>query len=298
MRAKKQKRASGLLSLIATAILFGLLPLVVRNIGDNIPLFYSYWTRAFVFGFIFHMFWRRTGGRFIKIRQHDWKWLIMRSIGGFISFFGIYLSLLHVDVGTTYFVYFAGFVLSSYLLGIFVFGEKLKKIMIASLVFAFMGLWLTQSATLQTSSLMYTSYSLIGGLGYAIWTSFNKKVVDHYDANQLNIVDFYLAGLFALIVSLIFKEAWLVPALTAPWMWSSIMGVIWVLTGIFIIYGFTHVDVALGSLILLFEIPCALLIGLTLYHEKLTEPALLGGTLIITAIAMPEIADYMSRKKR
>jgi hypothetical protein len=93
-------------------------------------------------------------------------------------------------------------------------------------------------------------------------------------------------------------EPWLIPTTIEVWVGTVGLGIIWIVTGLTIIYGFARVDASLGSIVMLAEIPLALLMAYLVYQETLSPHQILGGILIFIAILLPELADKILEQSK
>lgn len=68
-----------------------------------------------------------------------------------------------------------------------------------------------------------------------------------------------------------------------------LFGVMFLVTGQLMVYGFSNFEAYTGSLIMMSEILFGLIIGFIFYSEVLSPLTLTGGVLIISAMVLPEI---------
>jgi len=278
-------------SLITAAFIFAFFGVITRIIGFNIPLFYQSWTRNLLGVFILSIPFALSKTRWKKTSPQDLKWIAARGLGGTIAFVGSYLSFFYLPLGTVLFIFYGGSTIGGYVLGYFFFKERLNRIKLISLLLALGGLLLIYLLNIKILAPLYMVFSFIAGLGISIWNTFSKKISHQYSATQLNLLDFLFIFVFMLILSLIFRERWIIPTISTPWLVNAGFVVFFISTGQLMIWGFKHIDAQIGSLIMLSEILFGILIGYLFFKETITIFTLLGGIFIITAIVLPQIAQ-------
>jgi drug/metabolite transporter (DMT)-like permease len=64
-----------------------------------------------------------------------------------------------------------------------------------------------------------------------------------------------------------------------------------------LIYGYKKIDVSLGGLIGLVEIPAAILFGYIFFGENVTQNMIIGSIIILFSAAIPDIIDILKTDK-
>ena len=279
---------NGSLALFLAATLYGFIGVFSRIISFNIPLFFQAWSRnvlavLLIFGLV------KIFGGWKKLKPGDFKWFALRGLGGFISFLAFYISFIYLDFSTTYFISYAAATIAGYLLGYLFFKEKLNQVKLISLGLSIIGLFLIFRVNLNLDKSIYLVLSAVGGITLSIWTVFSKKISGIYSNLQMNLIDSIFALSFPLSLSLILREQWSWPTLS--WLWGAnlLFPCLFIPVRFLIVYGFKKVEAQKGSLILLFDIVVGLLLGLILFKENVSLPALMGGALIVAAMIFPNI---------
>ncbi|RJR16234.1 DMT family transporter [Candidatus Microgenomates bacterium] len=277
----------GIVSLILCSFLWGFFGIFARTVGFQLPLFYQSWTRNILTTLLLlpFCFYFRS---FKKVKVKDWFWIILRTTAGVFSFASIFIAFNFIPIGTGYFIFHGGALLTGFALGAILFKEKLTPIRFTSLLLALAGLTLIYSLNFDTN-IVYLLLAFAGGLGSSFWNTLSKKISDNYSALYLNFLDFLAFGMICLIVSLVLGEKWTVPTFTAPWIVNVIFAVLFAVTGQLVIVGFKYTDAQIGSLIILMEILFGIILGFLFYQETLSLLTILGGMLIIIAVVLPEI---------
>ena len=273
-------------SLLMTGFLYGLFAILVRTVGFEFPIFFQMWTRNII-GTLILLAFIVFGHDWIKVRKQDYIWLVLRTIAGIFAYITSYIAFFYIQIGTAYFAYYCGSVFGGYLIGKFLFKEKITLIKIIALILSIIGLFFIYSFNLETNKSIYILIALSSGLVASVWDIFSKKISHIYSATQLNFIDFGLFFVFTFIISITLKETWVMPELSTPWVVNAIFGVIYVICGQLIIYGFKYLDAQIGSLVMLMDAVFGIILGYLIYRETLSLMTLLGGILIFTATILP-----------
>lgn len=287
---QKKSKIVGASSLLATGFIYGWFGIFSKLIAYDLPLFFASLIRdvlgVAILGIILYF---SRSKNYQKIGSADLIWIVLRSVFGLISFFSSYIAFVYLEIGTAYFIYFGAFVLAGYLLGLILFKEKIDLLRGSALILALLGLYIIYHFNFTPNSGLYILLAALSGATGAIWNIFSKKVSDKYSALQLNFMDFVFFGSLVLILSILRGEVWVAPELSSVWLFNLIFGLSFVLTGQLIVIGFNNLDAQIGSLIMLTEIVFGIILGFVFFQETVTLLTLLGGLLIVTAVALPEL---------
>jgi len=292
MLINKRNRNLGLMSIIGATFLYGWFGILSKLIAYSFPIFYASAVRNFlgvVFLAIPLYLTRKSNWR--TLAKSDYKWLILRAFFGLLAFISSYISFIYLEIGTAYFIFYGGSTVFGFIIGSILFKEKLSSIKIAALGLAIFGLLTIYRVNFTPEGAFYMLLAALSGCATAIWNTFSKKISDKYSALQTNFIDFVLVLLFTLICSVLRRELWVTPELSAVWLFNLLFALIFIFTGQLVVVGFKHLDAQTGSLIMLTEILFGIVLGFVFFKEVVTIFTLLGGLMVIVAILLPEIAS-------
>ncbi len=283
-RAITPTHLKGTASLLVATIMYASFGLLSRVIGYSLPLYYQNWTRNLFAALL--LVW--TYRQWKHIKRKDWKWIILRSLSGIAAFQLFFVAVNTMELGLTYFIFYAGSTIGGFALGAFLFSERITPIRMVSLGVAAAGLTLIYGAQARAIDPMYLTIALLAGFATSFWNTITKKVTE-YNGMQLCFLDSLLTVPVYGALSLIYREAWPLTQVSIPQGASLLMGAMFTATGLLIIYGFRRLDAQVGSLILLSEILFAIIYGYFFYREIPSGFAAFGGVLILLAILLPEL---------
>lgn len=277
------------ISLAGAAFLYSFFGVLTRTVGFDLPIFFASFTRDLLGASILllPLFFAK---KFQKVNKADWPWLFLRTCGGVLGFLGSYYAFYYLPIGTAYFIFYGGSTVTGFLLGVFLFKEKMSLFEGLSLGLSLIGLVMIYSiGGVDMKLLPYVVWALLGGVGAGVWNTFSKKVSDNYSATQLNGLDFAIFTLIMGSISLFQGETWSLPNLNSAWIGSLVFATMFVITGQLIIYGFKYLDAQKGSLIMLLEVVFGAVIGFLFYKEVLSFGTLIGGLLILLGAILPQL---------
>ena len=228
-------------------------------------------------------------GKWKSVRRKDYIWIFLRSICGMVAFFGAFVPIMYLPIGTFYFISYAGITIGGYILAKFLFKEEITFIKLVSLILALAGLYFIYSINVETLSLVYVFIAFVGGVGVSGWNILAKKISHHYSALQLNFIDYSMYVFYTLVISIILHETWSFPIVNNAWMAQLGFVAMFLITGQLIIYGFKYLDAQIGSLVLLLEILFGTLFAYLFFKEAVSIMTMMGGALIVIAIVLPEV---------
>jgi len=285
----------GIVSLLISTLIYSFFGVLTRIIGFSIPVFYAMWVRAFVtIGILFLVAYYTH--QWSHVKPKDWKWFILRSVGGMVGFLGSYVSFYFLPLGTALFIFYGGSTVGGYALGRLLIGERITRIKGISLVIALLGLLLIYITRIGTGSLLYMLLAFAGGLGTATWNVSSKKISGTYSDVQLNATDFLLNGMFALFASVLLQEQWVPIQANTVWLANLLFIILFISTGQLMVYGFKRLDAQIASLIMLTEVLFGVILGYLFYAEIPSAWSVVGGGMIIASIVLAEMYSKKARK--
>ena len=175
------------------------------------------------------------------------------------------------------------------LLSAVLFKEKITPVKTAAVVLAFAGCCLVSGIGTDTVlTLTGLLFGLGAGFGYALYTIFSRYALQRgYSSSTINFYSCLFASAGAYVI---WRPAGLFSSMTA-----SLPAVLWCLgTGVLscfvpyllYTYSLTGLENGRASVLASVEPVVASLIGVFVYHEKLTIPAAVGIVLVLSAILL------------
>jgi drug/metabolite transporter, DME family len=295
MRNNQQLLGAG--SILLSTILYGFFVVLSRIVGFNLPIFFQNWTRELVATIILVgiIYFSKQSLKRMTVRDFFWIWA--RALAGSAAFLMYFYCVNAMPVGTTYFLFYGASSLVGFILGSVLFNEKMTPTKWIAMLFAFLGLLLVYSISFRSMPILYILMALGSGTTTAFWEVVPKKV-QTYPTTQFVLLDNLLPIPLYILLSLITHETWTMPAVTLVWAANIFYGILFVLTGQLVVYGFRRLEAQIGSILMLGEIPAAILFGYIFYKETVSPTTLLGGICIIAAVVIPELNMRIRKSKR
>lgn len=208
--------------------------------------------------------------------------------------------------------FYASSLCSAVLIGKFAFNEEIHKYRIASIVLAVIGVviygW-TKSELIQGRGVMtnvpfefgqwpilenWTDLGFVlgvlAGMADAANNTSKRLVKGRADRLVLTIPALLAGGFIALLLSVIKSEEWKVfdMQIHIQWHalgWLALYSVLIVAVSYLTLYGFAHLSISRGSVILVSEIPLTLLFAWIVFDEVPSSHAFLGSLIVLCAVA-------------
>lgn len=287
----------GVFALLIAVGASALLPLVYRGVGDDIAILFANGLSRLAVFFVYLILvlslhsWK-------KPNRSDWLVLALRALVGAGAFLGDFFAVQNLQIGTSYFVYNAGIIAASFLLGALIFKEKTTITKIISLLLALAGLLLVYGNALSIQSgVEWLVVAFLGGLCGALWSTLEKLISSKIHSIQIAMIDFGFVALVYLLLSVLFQEQWSVPVVNTSWL--SVFGIASLIgcIGYAVVAGFRRLEAETGSLILLAQIPLVVLLGYVVFSEQLSVYTIIGGVCIIISACLPFVVPLFAKNR-
>lgn len=230
---------------------------------------------------------------FKKVEKADIKWILAPVLFAIATQAPLYYAFNHMDIGTATLIFYAMFVITSYIVGTFLLGERLTRIKIVSLMLAFCGLTILFGVSLGSVSLFALLMAVTNGIASGGEVATTKKSTQKFSSLQVSI--YVWGGILVthLPLALLLREPQVPIGLN--YIWGSMVGyaVSGLLATWLVFEGFKYVDASIGGLLGLFEILLGVFFGILFFHELLTPSILVGGGLIVLAAMLPDLSMYI-----
>ena len=200
------------------------------------------------------------------------------TFGFVVLFFTI--SVNNTKLSNSVFLLYAGSMISSLIIGTFLFKEKLTAVKIVALVLTFSGLYMYSNAFLVLSNgiLAGLASGLFDGISNAI-----RKTLKGINRNSILTYQFLFSSLLATLVLVVSGDVIIKDIALLPVIAMIIFAILQIGLGNLLLFGFQHFDVNIGTVILATELFFATIIGFLLFKEVPTSREMIGGLFIFIA---------------
>lgn len=278
----------GFVALVLASFLYGLQGIFMRLIGTDFGVFYPFVIRGLVIAAIFAVFLYLTHG-YKRILSKDYKWFLLMPVVGVAAVVTLFVAINHITIGTTLFLHYASLTITGFVLGYLIFQERVNRIKLLSLLLSLIGLFLIFFASYLQEDFVYLVLAFVSGAASSAWYLLSKKLSSAYPYSQILMIDsaavFLLCALFAFFLS----ETFFVPSFSLQWVFVAGLTAVSFAAFLFTVYGFRFLQAQSATLVLLLEVIFGLVLALVLFTEIPTLQALIGGTLILIGVALPNI---------
>ncbi len=295
MKIMTSKRTLGAGALIGAAFTYALFGLLIREMAR---MFSDTGQVGFRFILVFIIL--AAYGLFIRKPVALRGNVLFRSISLGVAFLGVVLlftySVNNTTIANSVFLLYGGSIITSLLIGTIVLKEKLTNIKIIAIVLSLIGLYMYSGSliTLSIGAVTGVVAGILDGVSNSI-----RKTLNGIDRTAILRYQ-YAAGAVVAVLLMATSHSPLIKTFS----WAAIIaGVIFsillIILGNFLLYGFQHFDVNVGTVILATELFFAAVIGWLFYSEIPKTYELIGGSVIFMAAILSalDIEALRSRKK-
>jgi drug/metabolite transporter (DMT)-like permease len=274
--------------LIFATFLFSLFGVFTRLIADNLGVFFQLLLRVALMSVIFFAIGYLTK-IYKKISRSDLPLFIFRGFLIIVDFSGFYIAVNNLQLGLALFIFYAANIIISFGFGTIFLKEKLNVIKIIGLIVAIIGLYIMHNDSFNSVKLWPSIAALISGFCFGLTTSTSKKLTDKYDSTQVNLVAYAVAFLLVIPLLIISKE--IIPSTITTLTILELIGFSIVGVGAFYLTldGYKYIEAQKASLIMLLELVFVIIVGYLFFSEIPTINTIIGGVLILVALALPNI---------
>lgn len=281
-------QTKGALIILLSSVFFGSYGVWARLIGTNIDNLVQVWTRSLLIVLILVPISLLTKS-LRKIDKSDIKWVLIYSLFGACAVAPFFYAANEIGVGPSTLLFYSAYTITSYILGLLFFSEKITKLKFISLLLALMGLSLIFNFSYQSGNLLPALAAIISGVGGGIEVVFTKKLSTKYSSLQISLQLWLVTFVLHFLLSLVFNSP--IPSLSLSLPWFAVLGYGLASLGAFYLVsvGYKYVEPSVGSIIGLLEIIFGVTFGVIFFKESLTLPIILGSILIIISAASPNL---------
>lgn len=294
-RLAKTNHLVGYGLILLSSVLFGSYGVWSKLMGDQFGVFYQGWVRALIVLVIIVpiLIWKK---HFKPIVRQDYKWFAVLIAFTIFTQVPLYYAFVKTGVATATLLFYAMFIVTSYVVGAAMMKEKITWVKLLALALAFTGMGLV----FHVSSLVFSMIGLLmaaaNGIASGGEVSSTKKISGTYPTLLITFYSWVAILITHLPLSLLFGEHQYTPALSVEWgamLAYSLAGLVafWL-----VIEGFRWVDASVGSLMGLAEIVWAMLFGALLFHEHISTVMIIGAVLIFAAGMLSDVITIWRKR--
>jgi drug/metabolite transporter (DMT)-like permease len=285
----------GYAMILISAFLFGSYGVWSKILGDDFGIYYQGWVRsAIVLAVLIP--WMFLSKQYRPIKKGDWKWILICVLFGVFTQAPLYYAFNHSSIGTATLIFYAMYVITSYIIGRLFLGEKITGIKLVAMLLALTGLVLTFGLSLEKFAFIALLLAAINGVASGGEVSTTKKSTDKYSSLMIGNAVWLGILITHLPMSLITHEKQITPAFDTQWLAMLVFAGAGLAAFWLVIEGFKFVDASIGSLIGLLEIVFGVLFGIVFFDEILSATVVFGGLLIILAAMLPDLKNIIEHR--
>lgn len=288
-------QVKGSIYTLLSAFFFGTYGIWSKIMGKEFDEFFQGWTRSLIIlailipiGLLFN--------KFKKIEKSDVKYFMIFGIPGALVIPTYYYGFVHASIGVSYLLLYAALTITTYVMGILFFNERMNAIKYSSLGLGIVGLILIFSFKMGLSFLPLFMTTL-AGIFSGIEVSFTKKVSERYSPLQLTVFMYGVCFIICIVMYLLDNNFTFVFNLNKEaWLGNIGHAISSLFAFYFVVIGYKYLEPSIGGIVGLLEIPIGIALGIAILGEKLTITIVIGAIVIILAALLPNITELMKLK--
>jgi drug/metabolite transporter (DMT)-like permease len=167
--------------------------------------------------------------------------------------------------------------------------EILTRSKIISFALAIIGLFIVSMDTFRLGETLYIVLAVLSGALFGVNVNLIKKLGKSYPSFQVNLFNWTGVLIVGLIVSIGMKESTSWNIFSTAWLANIGLALCSLCASLSVIIGFKYIEVQKGSIVLLSELIFGVLLGILLYSEIPTTLTIIGNTLILGGLIVPNL---------
>jgi len=283
----------GLLSLLSSGLIFGSFGVWVRLLSVDLSSYQQIAFRNIIALGIALLIIIVTKIK-LNFKGVSPKYLILFGLSFPLGVICYTLSVLNTTIMLSIFSFYLGSILSSLVIGMLVFKEKLTPQKGLSLALVILGF--TFFAKGFNSLSIGIMLGVLGGLFDVVSNSFRKHLAGKINRVVLTLIP-QIGGIIVATLFMIQSSTLQIPEIsTSSWLIGIIFGALLFCVNYLLLYGFQHFDLNLGTIAISSEVVFASLFGYLLFAETPSHTDMYGGLLIIIAIIIGNLPSKIFQK--
>ena len=285
----------GFVALLLTGLIYGSFGIFIRFISVGLGIDQQIFARnliAFIIAFAI-----------IIVSKRDWRFkkytkdLVLFAISFQIAAIAYTYGVLQAKIAIVTLGLYSGSLITSLILGTFIFHEKISRVKITSLLLTLLGLVALSWPISIHSVNMGLALGILSGATEGIANGFRKSFSGKVDRIVVVAIQVF-GGVLIGFGFMAFSNQLSIPVL-APFTIGMIiiLGILLVATSYLIILGFQNFDLNLGTIVMSTELVFAPVLAILFFREIPTLYEIIGGICIIIAVIIPNIS-FSNRKRK
>lgn len=289
-------KALGVSAVFIASLLYGSYGIWSVLIGKEFGIFFQSYARALIVLAIivpivvWFVKWKR-------ILRSDYSIFFILCLLGVFTQAPIYYAYQNAGVGIASIFFFTAYLIAQYVIGTFVFREKIGLIKVVSFCLAILGAYLVLVNDIHVFALLAVAMAVLAGASGGAQVALTKLVSEKYSSLQISVFTWSAVVISALPLSLYLAETQHIPTISVSWIYLLLFSISGLLTFVLIIYGYKRVEASVGGLIGLLEIVFAVVFGWLFFGEQITPTIFFGSTIILFAAMLPDLSRLLKPKK-
>lgn len=275
---------NGVISLLGAALFYSVVGVLIRSLDSAFGVYTQVGVRALAL-VLMVLVWLVLTARKVKLSRETLPLLIGMTLCAYVSTVLFTRSVVMIQASNAlFFLYGSGYI-TALILGVYVFGERFGGLKLTGTIFALMGLSMVAGLSLPVNVSAGMLAALGGGVFFGLTNMFRKRL-GNYDRISVLLFDGVLGSMLMFGAAIFTQEVMFKQVTILVMLLVGVFALGNLLSGWATLYGFTQVNLQLGTVILTTDVLFAMGMNALFLGERPTGMEALGGLMIFVAIIM------------
>lgn len=273
-------------------VIFGSFGVLIRILNQDLTTYQQIGFRS-VIGFLIALLImkiRKVDSKSLKgIQDVGWGWFVLFAFTMPVSIIFFVKVMIETKIVLAIFSFYIGSIISSLVIGMIIFKEKVTPKKFISLGLVIAGLWLFSSSISLKMVDRGIFFALLSGFLDVISNSFRKHLAGKINRIILTGLPL-LGGIILMLILTLSSQQTLTPSISViTWVVGLIFGGLLFTVNYLLNYGFNHFDLNLGTIVISSELFFASMFGFLFYGELPLLNEIHGGLLVLCAVVVANL---------
>jgi drug/metabolite transporter (DMT)-like permease len=226
-----------------------------------------------------------------KVEKKDIALIVAMGIISGIANTLMFKTFSILPLGIASFLIFSSSTISSWLIGLIYFKEKISNIILISLFLVLLGIFIMFKIDITTLNINGIIMGICFGICISIFSSIAKNISQGYGILQVYTISAGITSIFALIMAFFFHESFPIFSFSIEWFWFGVFVISTIFANGLYLLSLNNIDMSIIGIVNPFQSVITSIAGILIFQELLQFNTIIGGVLIIIATLIPYIKE-------
>lgn len=277
---KALEKFEGFFALLGAAVTYACFGVWIKVLDETFGRYTQIFARSFI-AIIVLLILLWAGHESLRIKRTDYKRAGLFAIGFPMIIIFFTLAVLHGKTTNAVMLLYAGSLLSAFLIGTFYFKESVTRQKVVAILLVLIGLLLFTRP--------WQGFVLSSGLIFGLLAGFSdgytnslRKLVQDLPRNTILFYQYSLQTIVSLLLIVFTRETIIKDLRLNGIVVALIFGILLVVLGRLLLFGFQRIDVNLATVVLSLELVFSVILSSIFLHERPQAHELIGAAFVLS----------------